>query len=281
MPKIVAVHGIAQQLEGEDTLAAKWFPALTSGLKLAGGPILDPQDFAIAFYGDLFRQRAKSATPNYDVSDIADGLETELLLAWANEAAAVQSNIQPLSATGKARTPALLQRALAALMKSKSFAGASERVLVGDLKQVSRYLGDAALRSEAQKRVSAAVDSETRVLIGHSLGSVVAYEALAANPNWPVRTFISLGSPLGIRNLIFERLTPTPKNGAGAWPGSLVHWINIADRGDVVALSKSLANLFGPKVIDRIVHNEAKAHDVSPYLTARETGEAIKSGLAA
>ena len=50
-------------------------------------------------------------------------------------------------------------------------------------------------------------------MVGHSLGSVVAYEALCAHPEWPVRALVTLGSPLGIRNLIFDRLVPAPAAG--------------------------------------------------------------------
>ncbi len=56
-------------------------------------------------------------------------------------------------------------------------------------------------------------------------------------------------------------------------------WANIADCGDVVALVKSLRPLFGDRVPDALVGNGAKAHDVLPYLPARETGEAIGRGL--
>lgn len=56
-------------------------------------------------------------------------------------------------------------------------------------------------------------------------------------------------------------------------------WTNIADRGDVVALAKDLAPVFGHRVTDVLVHNGARAHDVRPYLTARETGQAIASAL--
>ncbi|WP_405991747.1 hypothetical protein [Streptomyces sp. NBC_00986] len=57
-------------------------------------------------------------------------------------------------------------------------------------------------------------------------------------------------------------------------------WTNIADRGDAVALVKELAPAFGKRVDDVPVHNGAKAHDVRPYLTALETGEAIGKALA-
>ncbi|WP_228080914.1 hypothetical protein [Streptomyces profundus] len=57
-------------------------------------------------------------------------------------------------------------------------------------------------------------------------------------------------------------------------------WTNIVDRGDVVALVKELAPTFGERVRDVTVHNGARAHDVRPYLTARETGAAIATALA-
>jgi len=63
----------------------------------------------------------------------------------------------------------------------------------------------------AQHCVEKVITDQTRVLVGHSLGTVVAYEALCAHPEWPVRTFVSLGSPLGISILIFELLRPAPE----------------------------------------------------------------------
>ena len=43
---------------------------------------------------------------------------------------------------------------------------------------------------------------------------------------------------------------------------------------------KRLAPLFGERVQDLLVNNGSKAHDVSPYLTAVQTGHAIAEGLA-
>jgi hypothetical protein len=108
---------------------------------------------------------------------------------------------------------------------------------------------------------------------------VIAYEALAAHPEWPVRTLVTLGSPLGIRNLIFERLRPSPNHGVGVWPGSLERWVNIADAGDIIALNKRLSTLFGNRVADHLIHNGAQAHDIRPYLTSAETGLAVAAGL--
>ena len=158
-------------------------------------------------------------------------------------------------------------------------AGIAERALIWDLKQVHRYFSEDGVRQAVQARILARVTADTRVLVAHSLGSVAAYETLCANPELPVTTLVTLGSPLGTPNLIFDRLIPTPLAGRGAWPTGLKHWTNIADAGDVVALEKNLAPRFGNRVRDVLVYNGSHAHDCSCYLTAKETGLASAQGL--
>ena len=153
-------------------------------------------------------------------------------------------------------------------------------------------VGDPLIRAEDLNQferellVNEVVGEDTRVLVGHSLGSVVAYEAMSANPGWPVRMLVTLGSPLGIPNLIFDRLEPAPLPAAdarpgprGRWPGKAREWVNVADQGDVVALVKDLRVAFGPGVDCWVVDNGATAHDARPYLTAVETGRAIWKGV--
>jgi pimeloyl-ACP methyl ester carboxylesterase len=210
---------------------------------------------------------------------VDDPVELALLDAWWREAARVDPTVAVQQTPTRGRTPAWVQRALYALSGSAYFAGLGERALVGALKQVRAYLTDDGTRARVQQRVRAAISSQTSVVVGHSLGSVAGYEVLCATPGLPVRAFVTLGSPLGIPNLVFDRLTPTPVNGKGAWPGAVREWTNVADEGDVVALTKALAPRFSGPVVDVLVHNGAKAHDVRPYLTARETGLALLAGL--
>jgi pimeloyl-ACP methyl ester carboxylesterase len=280
MARIVAIHGIAQQFRGEHLLAAEWLPALRDGLNRAGAKLERDDDLAMVFYGDLFRPRGKAVSDAYDASEVEDDWEKALLAAWWEEAARVDVTVQGSDFGGKGRTPAFVQRALEVLSHSKFFAGAATWLLIADLKQVRAYVQDDQMRASIQARVGPCIGSDTRIVIGHSLGSVVAYEALAAHPEWPARKLVTLGSPLGIRNLIFDRLRPAPVNGTGAWPGAVSAWTNVADAGDIVALNKRLASLFGSRVQDESIDNGAKAHDVCPYLTCAKTGQAISAGLA-
>jgi hypothetical protein len=288
MARVVAVHGIAQQFNGESVLHDEWCAPMRDGMRLAGGGDLAPDDLRCVSYGQVFRPPGRPLSgdvPLLTAADVADGFDQELLALWWAEAARVDDQVIGPDARSLLRTTRSVQTALRALSGSRFFAGLALRAMVFDLQQVRRYLTESELRAWIQGQVAQAIGSDTRVIVAHSLGSVVAYEALCANPRWPVRALVTLGSPLGIRNLVFDRLQPTPtsRDGGrlrGAWPGAVRDWTNVADVGDIVALVKDLRPLFGERVRGFLVHNGAKAHDVVPYLTAAETGAAICSGVA-
>lgn len=273
MSRVVLVHGIAQQYRGPESIWATCAPALRDGVRFAGS-VLDPGDVSVAFYGDLFGPRGARSPdlPDYDASDVDHPFERELLHAWWLTVAE--------SGHTRARTPQWTQRAVYALSGSRYFGGLTERALVGSLKQVRWYLTDEDIRRRVRARLLDTITADTMVVLAHSLGSVVAYESLSAEPGTPISMLITLGSPLGMPKLIFDRLEPAPTGGRGHWPGRTRQWTNIADRGDIVANPQALAPLFGAGVVDVAVHNGAKAHDMRPYLTAVETGLAVLTGLA-
>ena len=279
MARIVAVHGIANQYNGEHQLHTDWLPALRDGLKRAGAAGIEAADLSCAFYGDLFRPGGKALEPFYDASDLDDKWEQDLLLAWWEEAAQLEPMVPGPDSSGKGIVWSVLQSALDGLSQSSFFAGLAETILIRDLKQVRRYLREPELRAAARQRVRAALGPDTRVVIGHSLGSVVAYEALCTAPQQPAHTFITIGSPLGIRNLIFDQLDPAPNAGLGRWPEGVTRWVNIASPDDIVALEKNLNSRFGAGVIDQRVDNGARFHDAMRYLCTREVGDAVASGL--
>lgn len=281
MARIVAVHGIGQQRMGAHTLHQDWHPALNDGLDLAGHTPVDGADLVCAFYGDLFRPAGSMAIgdPPYDATDVGDGFEQALLAEWRADPAAAEASLAPHDSRAMVSTPRAIQAALDGLSRSRFFAGIAERLLIFDLKQVSLYFNDKDARRSAQSRVEKSISPDTRVVVAHSLGSVVAYETLCGHPDWQIDAFVTLGSPLGIRNLIFDRLQPAPSSGLGRKPECVRTWTNISDAGDIVALVKQLGGCFDG-VADLSVSNGATAHDVRPYLTARETGAAIAAGLA-
>ena len=145
------------------------------------------------------------------------------------------------------------------------------------LTQVTRYLSDDALREQALARVHALLTPGTRVLIGHSLGSVVAFEA-AQRFDHPLPLLITIGCPLGLHTVVYERVRPQPPR----FPPAVHHWVNIADRNDIVAAEPDLTPLFGstapPGAVlegGYTVENGAKPHQADFYLTKAQVGRPI------
>ena len=283
---VLGVHGIGQQYKADTVIHDEWWSKLRGGIHLAGGELENPNHFRCAFYGHLFREKgALSAAPAGRPGDL-QGEELELLqLLWKNASEAEPDKVPApefyQSAVTMAATPKFVQRALNALSKSSFCVGIAQNMMIGDLQQVVRYFKDPQLREDAVESVTSLITPETRVVVGHSLGSVVAYEALHRKPA-NVRSFVSIGSPLGIPNLIFHRLRPGPGAlGICEWPGKVRLWTNIADKGDVVANPKLLQPLFGGELKDLPVSNGSDAHHGERYLTAVESGRAVLEGLTA
>ena len=289
MARVVVVHGVGQQYLGRWSLRGALAGAVADGVEHAAGPgWLLPDQVDVAFYGGLFRQETeRGADEPTRASDITDDFEIELLDAlWAAAAAAEPDRVVSPAATDlRTPVPVTAQKALHALLRSRCLSGAiAERFLLGSLRQVRRYMTDERIRAAATATVAERIGPDTTVLIGHSLGSVVAYEALCANPGWPVRALVTVGSPLGMPKLVFDRLRPPPSHGKGAWPPVLALWHNLCDRNDVVAVVKRLGPLFDTateRIADALVDNGWKVHELGRHLTAVETGRAVLAGLRA
>jgi hypothetical protein len=289
MATIVGIHGIAQQFRGGYQLGTVWHDSLRDGLAAAGyRPIAEAlarTDLRVAFFGDLFRPPGAMAAagPSFSARDIQPGLERDLLSAFFVAAVLQDPSLgAPEGGMGPGRTS--VQVMLDRLAQSPTFARIARRALIGNLKQVSAFLTDPATKQSVLARVREHVTDDTKVVIGHSLGSVIAYEYLCRDRPPSVKLLVTLGSPLGIPNVVFDKLRPSPVNGIGAWPGDLAAWANVADPDDVVALRKDLAPLFpgtagGQAVADCLVDNGDEPHAIDRYLNARETGSALGDAL--
>jgi hypothetical protein len=283
VPRAVAVHGINNTYAGPRLMAGDWVRALLDGVELGGeAGLLTADDVGCVFYGDVFRRPGRMLGDDelawLTADDVTDEDDAQLLADWWRAAAEVDQAVVPPGRRTLGVT-AGVQAALAALSCSRFLAGTTERLLIFWLQQVRKYFTRTDIRDRIQQRLVDAVESDTDVIVAHSLGSVVAYEALCAHPEWQVTGLVTLGSPLAIRNVILDRLTPTPQQVDGrwraAWPGSIRSWTNIADRADFVTLVKRLRPVFGDHVVDVEIDNGARMHQVSRYLTAAETGAAI------
>jgi hypothetical protein len=267
MAMIVLVHGIAQEQRSADDLEAEWLPALAGGLRNAGHPGLADRlwhdrpvsggiEARMAFYGDQFLRPGTMGIDPGELTREQQALAEQLAHSWLERAAADASdsrqraeaamelarldNSLPAEVQG---TGAALRSATAALARVRWFApfgmGLAERFVNRALAQVTSYLTDEQVRGYALEQVARLIDPDTRVLVGHSLGSVVAYEA-AHRLDQPLPLLVTIGSPLGLRTVVYERLRPQPP----AFPPQVGRWVNVADRDDFVAAAPDLTRLF-------------------------------------
>ncbi|MBE9127981.1 MULTISPECIES: S8 family serine peptidase [unclassified Coleofasciculus] len=119
------------------------------------------------------------------------------------------------------------------------------------------------------------------LVIGHSMGSIIAYDVLRQleNSDIPIPLFLTIGSPLGIEAV---------KDNLGhPWkvPTGVTNWQNFADRFDPVAFDKGISNDFSPigKIKDSIVRNlksdsllDFDPHSGTGYLGTKEVQRAVQ-----
>lgn len=90
------------------------------------------------------------------------------------------------------------------------------------------------------------------LLIGHSMGSIIAYDALWQMSREPkdelqIDLFMTMGSPLG-QHTIQRRLQGSDESGAERYPNNIRHWINIAAVGELTAIDMQLGNDFAAMI---------------------------------
>lgn len=246
MARIVIVHGAFNELWGPNELKARWLPAVRDGLWHHGVEV-EADDVDVCFYGDLFRRH-----PGSD-----EDRQLQQSRAGVADALAEMGG-DAVVALGQAAGDATFDRTV-------------------DL--ANQMMNEPDLQDRLRARIEAEITADTRVLVAHSLGTVLSYNALAAHDDWPVHTFVSLGSPLAVP-VMFNSLDPAPVDGQGVWPGSVQRWVNVRAVGDKAA-ALSLVEKFGPRVEEVFIDNGHRAHAPEPYLNAVATGAAVADALRA
>jgi hypothetical protein len=314
MADIVLVHGIDQQQRSADSLEQVWIPDLAGGIRAAGFPQLADKvvaakshasslDIRMAFYGHLFlranQQGSQLVELTPDAQVFAERLASEWLARGAvrarktkdrEEAARQLAYVQDEIGLDQQGVLGHVRSTVNSLARISWFAplgfAFAERFINQALAQVSAYFTDETIREAAQEAVDRLIGPETTVVIGHSLGTVVAYEVIyarygQANGNTSLPLFLTLGSPLGLRTVIYERLIPQPP----CFPGGVVRWANIVSPDDLVAAEPALDGMFpgqgaaGDRWMNCTVDNGSEPHNASFYLTKPETGKTIADAL--
>lgn len=284
MTAILGIHGIAKEQLGRRQLLELWRPAIGDGCEQAIGRPVELPDIDIVFYGDLFLPTLTpgwKGEPDRGWWEGIDEDEAVDLLEAASEVVTDDEMAEAGAAPSKAytRMPRPLQAVAGAI--GRKFGAAAVVLFFGGLRQVRRYLSDPALRTEVDRRVDAKLLPACRVLVGHSLGSVVAYECACRYTGGELPLLLTVGSPLGLK-FVRERLSvgpvvPSAAVASGRSP-QVQRWVNVYDPRDPVACSGPLRRWW-PVVDDFDVRNGGDAHEATRYLGKRATGAAIVAAI--
>lgn len=104
------------------------------------------------------------------------------------------------------------------------------------------------IRDMLKQTLRPMLDQQDEVLlIGHSLGSVIAYDTLWELSHQEGVTgkvdFLTLGSPMGM-HYIQRRLLGMNGQGERSYPELIRHWVNFSAEGDVTALNRDFSESF-------------------------------------
>ncbi|MEU3290110.1 hypothetical protein [Streptomyces longwoodensis] len=280
---------------------AEILPTLTRG---------DLCDVTFANYSDLFNRPGSQGQSAEEFDEHAVTVMTELLDAVLEElseqfpmenrsqealvvrdarfqldAVVEQRQTQGLGAIGR-RLVGITTTMLRLPGVRRSAQWMNGQALFFQLAQVGRYLDRRSKKAKVGEAVRARVldgldHARPLVVVSHSLGTAVAYEALHEYEG-TVSLWVTLGSPLALGAVVLDRLVPRP----AVCPENVAAWLNFWDRDDVVAGRPHLAKWISPNsdgvkaVTERVDSSGIWTHTATKYLehaaVARPVIEALQ-----
>ncbi len=250
--KLLFIHGRSQEDKHPAVLRHKWVSSLHRGADAIGREIpLSDDDIIFPYFGDALVDLTAEDHPEHhhhdgEVAPIAKASTREddfefrcrVLNDCLDGAGIIQELIlkdppPPVRASGPLSNEwvhlglSLLDRFIPSVSSRSLNASAADVVL---------YLNDSKIAEHVNAGIAESIadidPTEPLVVVGHSLGSIIAYRLLSTEGyiDRPVETFITLGSPLAI-TAVRNALAPIhhPKN--------VGRWFNAYDQRDIIALN--------------------------------------------
>lgn len=242
-PAIIFVPGIRPKPPAESH-AAQLRRCLAAGVQRANGSAEEAESLAAAFH--LVGWSLGFYGEHADIAIDQPGIER--LLAGRDSLAADKQEARSLGRRINGVLYALSDRFP---MLTDFFATPRMQSRVADMHS---YFHDqdgkaTAARLMVAEALRVAWDNGQRVvLIGHSFGSVIAYDTLwelchmQANPG-KVDLFLTMGSPLTM-NYIRRRVKGASRPPQDRYPTNIGQWVNLAALGEVTAQGRKLAACF-------------------------------------
>lgn len=288
--RLVFIHGRSQQGRNADEIKSEWMGALAEGAEKAGLRVPAGVDVQLPFYGDKLDgfARAWDVPLAQDIGSRGNPEDREFLEFQADIAEQLRQGAgigdeqveQELGPGPRERGPLNWNWVQAILRALDRYApGTSSSTIETFTRDVFLYTRRAGVRDEIDRIVAASITEEPTVIVGHSLGSVVAYNILRTDRRrLQVPMFATVGSPLGIRT-IRDQFAPV------RYPQPPVQsWYNAFDRRDTVALFPLDGTNFPvrPAVVNNgdIRNQTENRHGIVGYLNDADVARHVLASLA-
>lgn len=289
--QLVLVHGRSQQGKNAKALKRQWLDALEVGLRKSGKTLPIPEsDVRFPFYGDTLVDLI-AGVPAADAAEIVvmgaglDAEERVFMLQVMEEVRreARVTEVELRAAAGDEVVEMGPQNwgwvgAVARALDDKGLSGTAVALATHD---VYCYLVDGSIKDDIDEGVANALKPGVEtVVVGHSLGSVVAHALLrerGEDEGWAVPQFVTVGSPLAVSRIKQSIIPPR-------WPTCVKRWYNARDKDDIVALYPLTPERFNVgeenHVTDALVVNRtSNQHGISGYLSDEKVAGVIYEAL--
>ena len=290
--ELVFIHGRSQEQKDAVALKGEWVDAWKAGLAKSGLEIpIAEQQIRFPYYGQTLYELLADVPPE-KVAEIvvrgaAGGSDQEefardVLKEISSKIDIDEQQIEAVAGRGVTeRGPLNWQWFQAILQVIDTYvpmgSGLSIALFTNDVYQ---YLRNAGLRDAIEEGVRAAMSPNVEtVVIGHSLGSVVAYNLLrreGVELQWKVPLFITVGSPLAV-TAIKKSLRPVQH------PKCAAKWYNAMDERDIVARYPLDKKHFGidPAIENKtdVMNDTCNRHGISGYLADKDVARRIYDAL--
>lgn len=253
--KIIGIHGLRNK-PPEPNLSELWERALEDGLKYNERlDVRDRLDFELVYWADFMYPQGSSPQREYPVLEGPYPSYEDGLLD------ALRGNAQDI-----------LDQPLDWAKRFFGIQNTADTFLKHRFDDLARYYAEPAVRKELRGRLRKAIDRAGRkrvMVIAHSMGSIVAYDALRElgkeQPNAVIDHFVTIGSPLGLPHCKLKILVESGSHTLRT-PSVVRRWSNLAERRDPVSFDNHLAgdyrnNFLGVQVLDDLVCNDLVPDD--------------------
>lgn len=275
MTGILGVHGVRNYdpAASDEARAEIWKRNLRRGFGAGPAPELD---LTVAYYAPALHLGTGQGAED---AEHLTTEEREAVWEWL-----VASGIPESTAQGEATRP--LRQGLEWFARRFDLdQGVVSRAVARIFPEVTTYLSPthADRREQARGIVGEAIDRHTpRIVLAHSLGSVVTYEALWQDPSREIDLLVTLGSPLAMPSVVYDRLEPSPRDQPARKPPGVRRWVDVSDPGDAIAILRPMSNYFDgiDQLLEPTVAGGVKFHFVSEYLSCPAVAALVGAELA-